>query len=272
MSWLDDAGEVTTVAPDSVVPPGNERRADLRPVIAALSAALSSPQADSTLPAIFEQEVQQQLSLRAVRLREIPSRYHARLVTPTRTAESIVLGVPSADARVQAILEASFERGRLLDDKDVDLLTAAAQLGGLVLQAVRTRGGPRPAGADGAGSLIGSTSVMAWCSAAKARYDCAAPSHVAPSASLSARATSLNVRRNDAMSKVGALAALPASTLSCSASVRASAATLARLGYGFCISLRSDSNDTLSAESKDSARGNNAVYQVLQGNAPGTPL
>jgi len=31
--------------------------------------------------------------MRTVRLREIPARYHARLVTPTRTSESIVVGV-----------------------------------------------------------------------------------------------------------------------------------------------------------------------------------
>ena len=90
----------------------------------------------------------------------IPARYQARLVTPTRTAESIVLDVPSANPRVQAVLEASFERGRLLDEQDVALLTAAAQLGGPVLEAARTRSAARPADPDGAGSLIGSTPIM----------------------------------------------------------------------------------------------------------------
>ena len=62
---------------------------------------------------------------------------------------------------VQAVLEASFERGRLLNDRDFELLTAAAELGGLVLEAARTRGTPRPVPADGAAPLIGSTPVMA---------------------------------------------------------------------------------------------------------------
>lgn len=132
----------------------------LRQVLAALSAGLVRPAGEGGLPVIFEQEVQRLLSMRSVRLREIPSRYQVRLVTPTRTSESIVLGVPTADERVQAILEASFEPGRLLDERDFELLTAAAQLGGLVLEAARTRVGPRPRGPDGAAPLIGSTTVM----------------------------------------------------------------------------------------------------------------
>src|SRR5918999_153137 len=133
---------------------------NLREVVAAVSAALGRPTADGGLPGIFEKQVERLLSLRAVRLREIPTRYQARLVTPTRTAESIVVNVPTADSRVQAVLEASFERGRLLDDRDFDLLRAAAELGGLVLEAARTRPMPRVAPANTAAPLIGSTPVM----------------------------------------------------------------------------------------------------------------
>src|SRR5437667_362746 len=108
--------------------------ADLRDVIAAITTAMARPCTEGGLAGVFERHVQQLLSMRAVRLREIPARYQARLVTPTRTSESIVLGVPTADARVQAVLEASFDRTRLLNEQDVNLLTAAAQLGGLVLE------------------------------------------------------------------------------------------------------------------------------------------
>src|SRR5688572_30336790 len=138
----------------------SEDARNLREVVAAVSAALTRPTADGGLPGIFEKQVERLLSLRAVRLREIPTRYQARLVTPTRTAESIVVNVPTADTRVQAVLEASFERGRLLNDRDFDLLRAAAELGGLVLEAARTRALPRLAPADGAAPLIGSTPVM----------------------------------------------------------------------------------------------------------------
>jgi transcriptional regulator with PAS, ATPase and Fis domain len=133
---------------------------DLREVVAAVSAALAHPHTEGNLSAIFEQHVQRLLAVRTVRLREIPARYQARLVTPTRTAESVVLGVPTADPGVQAVLEASFDRGRLLDDHDFELLTAAAQLGGLVLEAARTRPAPGPA-ATAATPLVGSSAVIA---------------------------------------------------------------------------------------------------------------
>ncbi|MGH9254411.1 MAG: sigma-54 interaction domain-containing protein [Vicinamibacterales bacterium] len=134
---------------------------ELRHVVAAVSAALAHPPAHNNLSAIFEQQVQQLLSMRAVRLREIPARYQARLVTPTRTAESIVLGVPTADPGVQAVLEATFEHGRTLVERDFELLTAAAQLGGLVLEATRTRPSGLLGPCDAITPLVGSSPVMA---------------------------------------------------------------------------------------------------------------
>src|SRR3970282_2143008 len=84
-------GSVMTPSED----PGN-----LREVVAAVSAALARPTVDGGLPGIFERHVERLLSMRAVRLREIPTRYQARLVTPKRTAESIVVNVPTADHRL----------------------------------------------------------------------------------------------------------------------------------------------------------------------------
>ena len=133
---------------------------DLQLVVSALGAGLVRSAGQADLPSIFEQQVRQLLSMRTVRLREIPARYHARLVTPTRTSDSIVLGVPTTDPRSQAVLEASFDPGRLLDDKDFAALSAAAQLGGLVLEAARMRMTRRAAHPDGAAPLIGSTPVM----------------------------------------------------------------------------------------------------------------
>jgi transcriptional regulator with PAS, ATPase and Fis domain len=160
MSRLDDAMQLTVASPRRAASRDGASHVDLRQILAAVSAGLVLPAVEGGLPGIFEQQVRQLLSLRMVRLREIPSRYQARLVTPTRTAESIVLGVPTADERVQAVLEASFEPGRRLEERDFDLLTAAAQLGGLVLEAARTRSAMRLRGPDGAAPLIGSTSVM----------------------------------------------------------------------------------------------------------------
>jgi transcriptional regulator with PAS, ATPase and Fis domain len=108
----------------------------------------------------FEQELQRVLSLRSIRLREIPSRYSARLVTPTRTPESVVLEVPTSDPRLQAVLEASSAPDRCLDERDHDVLATAAALGGLVLEAARSRPAARVPGSD-APLLVGSTAVMA---------------------------------------------------------------------------------------------------------------
>jgi two-component system response regulator HydG len=135
-------------------------RAMLGPVIDALGAALRGNAAERDLAGVFERELQRVLAIRAVRLREIPARYHARLVTPTRTADSLVLGVPSADQRVQAVLEASATDARPFDAADEELLTIAAALGGLVLEAARGSLSPRGRTADGAAPLIGSTAAM----------------------------------------------------------------------------------------------------------------
>jgi two-component system response regulator HydG len=68
--------------------------------------------------------------------------------------------VPSGDPRVQAVLEASTGPDRCLNDRDRALLSAAAELGGLVLEAARSRPRLRSSGQQPP-SLIGSTPVMA---------------------------------------------------------------------------------------------------------------
>jgi DNA-binding NtrC family response regulator len=136
-----------------------ERKSDLRRLLPALANGIGRSAGEHDLQAIFEQQLQQLLSMRSVRLREIPRRCQTRLITPLRTSESIVIGVPSSDARVDAVLEVCFDASRVLDEEDIDALTTAAWLGGLVLEATRTRAVVRTTG-DGAGPLIGSTSVM----------------------------------------------------------------------------------------------------------------
>jgi DNA-binding NtrC family response regulator len=152
----DTARAVASEAPA----PGDAGRAALTPVLQALGAALLRGPAERDLAGVFERELQRVLALRAVRLREIPARYHARLVTPTRTADSLVLAVPSADPRGQAVLEVCAADGRPFDASDEQLLTAAASLGGLVLEATRASLSHRGRLGDGAAPLIGSTDAM----------------------------------------------------------------------------------------------------------------
>ena len=132
----------------------------LRQLLVALGTALSTHVGDEDLEATFEQQVRQALDLRSVRLREVRARYQARLVTPTRTTDSIVLGVPTSDTRVQAVLEASCDPKRRFDEHDLDALTAVAQLGGLVLEVARGRVATRVRPVATVAPLIGSTSVM----------------------------------------------------------------------------------------------------------------
>jgi transcriptional regulator with PAS, ATPase and Fis domain len=128
-------------------------------VLAALGAGLDNG-AERNLPAIFEREVRQLVEARDVRLREVPARYQARLVTPTRSADAVVLGVPTIDERTQAVLEASLPAHRAFRDADLELLTAAAHLGGLVLEASRALTTPRARPQDRLVPMIGSSPVM----------------------------------------------------------------------------------------------------------------
>ena len=129
-------------------------------VLAALGAGLDST-SDRNLPAIFEREVRQLVDARDIRLREVPARYQARLVTPTRSNDAIVLGVPTPDDRTQAVLEASLPPNRSFRDDDMELLAAAAQLGGLVLEATRVHGSaPKPRPRNQTVPMLGSSPVI----------------------------------------------------------------------------------------------------------------
>ena len=132
----------------------------LRQLLVELGTALSTRVESENLEATFEQQVRAVLNLRSVRLREVRARYQARLVTPTRTADSIVLGVPTSDPRVQAVLEASYDSSRRFDEHDLDVLQAVAQIGGLVLEIARGRVPSHVRSGVSVAPLIGSTAVM----------------------------------------------------------------------------------------------------------------
>jgi len=160
MHTLDDRNELPDAEPRTWTRRG-DRRSDLRQVLAALAHAIALRAEERNLPGLFEHQLRRVLAGRTVRLREVPARFHARLVTPTRTPDSVVLDVPTSEPGRQAVLEAAFEPGARIDEWNVDLLRAAAHLGALVLEAERHRpqlGSFRRL--DGAAPLIGSTSVM----------------------------------------------------------------------------------------------------------------
>jgi transcriptional regulator with PAS, ATPase and Fis domain len=160
MSMLDDVNAVPDTGTRIWVRRG-ERRADLRQVLSALASGLLERLDERTLQSVFEQELSQLLPARSVRLREIPTRFQARLVTPTSTAQSVVLDVPTADPSRQIVLEATMAAGSRLDDWNRDLLVAAANLGGLVME-LDLRRPPSPVAprAEAAAVLIGFSAPM----------------------------------------------------------------------------------------------------------------
>ena len=162
MSIVDYTPEGMSRMPDSSSSPvDGDARGDLRDLIGGLAAAVAGGRAGRPLQEVFEQELRNVLPIRTVRLREVPASYRARLVTPTRTAGSIVLDVPTADPLRQAVLEASCDPGRELNAESVNLLGTAAQLGALVLAADRGRQTVLSRRrTDAAAPLIGSTAVM----------------------------------------------------------------------------------------------------------------
>lgn len=118
-----------------------------------------TPHAD--LLSTFEQVVTQVLSLTRVRVREIPTRGQARLVTPVRTTESLVLDVPCRDPQVQIVLEIGFEAPSPPDARVVQALTALTPVAALLLD--YGRAGPvRPfeSRRAEAAPLIGSSVAM----------------------------------------------------------------------------------------------------------------
>src|ERR1041384_597366 len=129
-------------------------------VLRALGDALVSDPVERDLQAVFEREVRRIANVRSVRLREIPARFHARLLTPGRTPQSIVLGVPSADPRLQGVLEVAFDPASPPGDLQLDMLAAATQVAGLVLESCRTRVASIARPLDGVAPLIGSSGIM----------------------------------------------------------------------------------------------------------------
>ena len=144
----DDARGISRGIPVEALARVGLDAAALHQIVALLGNALTQAASDQDLVVVFEREVQRLLRMRAVRLREIPARYQVRLVTPTRTADSVVLAVPNSDVRVQAVLEAACDPNRDLDDRDYLILSSIAHLGGLVLEAHASAARRNPARDD----------------------------------------------------------------------------------------------------------------------------
>src|SRR5919108_2597183 len=139
MPTLDDVNDELPCEEPRTWTRRGDRRSDLRQVLEALAHAIAPPPDERSLRGLFEHQLLRVLPMRTLRLREVPARYHARLVTPTRTTDSLVLDVPTSEPGRQAVLEAVFEPGAHMDEWNVGLLRAAGPLCAPVLEADRHR-------------------------------------------------------------------------------------------------------------------------------------
>ena len=145
-----------------------DRRRGLGDLLANLSRSIADRADVSLLRGAFEEALRRLVPVRSVRLRENNGRWIGRgdALEAVEAVESIALEVPGFGAG--GVLEATFEPGSPPSEWDFQLLSVAAQLGGLVLEIERSRlqlaragllPGGRPKRA-GAAPLIGSAPAM----------------------------------------------------------------------------------------------------------------
>lgn len=144
-----------------------DRRHGMGDVLASLARAIAVRSDAGQLRGAFEEALAHVLPVRAIALRESPTRW----VSESRRgdgAESMAMEVPGPTPAQRGVLEASFDAGCRLGEWDVQLMGHAAQLGALVLELERSRQtaarvvapASRPK-RDGAAPLIGATPAMA---------------------------------------------------------------------------------------------------------------
>ncbi len=159
LRMFDNTREITRV--QSLATLSSDGPPATREFLGALVSAVVDAPSDQTLQDAFERQLLKLLPIRRVKLRALPASHHARLVTPARTADSIVLDVPVADRSRQVILELTFETRPPMEAPPLDQLRTAAQLGALVIEADRSRimAAARPT-SGAALPLIGSNGAM----------------------------------------------------------------------------------------------------------------
>lgn len=141
--------------------PVSREDAAVRHVLSALGEAMQKTP-DTDLRPVFEQAVCRGFALRHVRLRELPTRPQARLATLSRTAESIVLGVPTRDPRGQLVLEVGFDAQTPPCPSMVQALVTLTHVGGLVVESSRLGYGLKASkeAPEGHAALVGASAVM----------------------------------------------------------------------------------------------------------------
>ena len=145
-------------------PRRRDRRVGVETLLAVVGRALARPASGPSLREAFEGVLCQLLPIRSAELRR--GGLSGGSATSARGAGSFVVDVPSVEPQTRPTLEVAFEAGSPIADWDVQVLTAAAQVGALILEIERHRlqlaraTPPDATRRDGAAPLIGSTPEM----------------------------------------------------------------------------------------------------------------
>ena len=141
-----------------------ERRLGIETLLGVVGRALARPPNGPSLREAFEEVLRQLLPIRSVQLRR--GGHSGGPAIPAPGTGLFAVDVPAVEPHTRGALEVMFEAGGPVADWDVQVLTAAAQVGGLILEIERHRlqlaraMQPDATRRDGAAPLIGSTPAM----------------------------------------------------------------------------------------------------------------
>jgi DNA-binding NtrC family response regulator len=140
-----------------------DRRAGLADLVREVTTAWATLSGEANLRTMMAGRLRRLVMAKTVSINETSGPATIRVGQPVRARDYVAFAVPIPDSPRKLVLEASFPGGRGLDDWSCQLLEAAANLTGLLLEADRLACGqdPTAGGAgDGAAPLIGSSLVM----------------------------------------------------------------------------------------------------------------
>jgi len=140
-----------------------DRRAGLDLLLRQVASDLISASDRRNLSVFLTQRLAQLGRLRDVGLKEISDSIAPRPLRPVRSRDYVAFAVPVRSEGRQVMLEASFDARTGPDDWTCQLLEAAANVAGMLLEAERLASTPAPLTTverDGAAPLIGSSETM----------------------------------------------------------------------------------------------------------------
>ena len=140
-----------------------DRRSGVDTLVRRVTADLLNTNGRRNLAMLLTERLSQLTRVRSVRLNEISGSLTTSALHPVRARDYIAFTVPVRDEGRQVMLEAAFDSRHGPDEWTCQLLEAAANLAGMLLETERLATTPAPltnAERDGAAPLIGSSEIM----------------------------------------------------------------------------------------------------------------